>query len=343
MQGSSFAFIQPIITGAKMAGMAAIQGALMVGGLIEAFLGYTGLIGKIRKLLTPLIIGVTIFLIGASLFSVPASLILSYPELDKSLLVALVTLATALFLGLRKDILSTVSVLVAIVVGFLLSLLLGMVDISPLFSVPPISLPSLFPWGAPVFHEVVILLILVAFLVSIVESIGDYYSVGELVGKKVTEREINRGIGSEGLGSFISGIVGGVGTTSYSENIGLISFTGVGSRYVVMVAGVILVILSLLPPVSTFISLLPSPVVGGITLLLFGMISALGIKILKENVPLTKRNSVIIAVSLTLGLGTPLVIGGTELPETLKAVLSSGMAVGMFTSLLLEHLLPKED
>lgn len=348
VQGSSFAFIPGLIAIGSSLGMAAVQGALIVGGLIEAAIGWLGIIGKVRKLFTPLVTGVTITLIGFSLADVAVKNFFNFyadpagETIVRSTLVALITFLTTVFVALKgRGSLKAVPVVIGAVVGYLVSVPLGLVDFGLVESLPAVSVPKPLPWGQPVFDTTAIVLLLFAFMVSIIESVGDYHAIAAVTGSEITEERIARGIGSEGLACSIAGLLGACGTTSYSENIGVVALTKVGSRHVVQVGAVILIFLSLLPKFTGILASMPAPVLGGLTLALYGMISVTGLRLIKEKVEFNDRNTLILAAALIAGLGAPQLPPEflEQFPKLVASILESGMAVGALTAIILDRLL----
>ena len=348
VQGSSFAFIPGLIAIGSSLGMAAVQGALIVGGLVEAAIGWLGIIGKVRKLFTPLVTGVTITLIGFSLADVAIKNFFNFyadpagGTLVKASLVALVTFLTTVLVALRaRGSLRAMPVVVGALAGYLVSVPLGLTDFGLVETLPVLSVPKPFPWGQPVFEGTAIVLLLFAFMVSIIESVGDYHAIATVTGSEITENRIARGIGSEGLACSIAGFLGACGTTSYSENIGVVALTKVGSRHVVQVGAVILILLSLLPKFAGILASMPAPVLGGLTLALYGMISVTGLRLIKEKVEFTDRNTLILAAALIAGLGAPQLPPEflAHFPKLIASILESGMAVGALTAILLDRLL----
>ncbi|NJE06223.1 uracil-xanthine permease [Thermococcus sp. M36] len=348
VQGSSFAFIPGLIAIGSSLGMAAVQGALIVGGLIEAAIGWLGIIGKVRKLFTPLVTGVTITLIGFSLADVAVKNFFNFyadpsgGTVVKATLVALITFLTTVFVALKaRGSLKAMPVVVGALVGYLVSVPLGLVDFGLVEGLPVISVPKPFPWGSPVFDTTAVVLLLFAFMVSIIESVGDYHAIATVTGSEITEKHITRGIGSEGLACSIAGLLGACGTTSYSENIGVVALTKVGSRHVVQVGAIILIFLSLLPKFAGILASMPAPVLGGLTLALYGMISVTGLRLIKERVEFTDRNTLILAAALIAGLGAPQLPTEflAQFPEIIASILESGMAVGALTAIILERVL----
>lgn len=348
VQGSSFAFIPGLISIGSSLGMAAVQGALIVGGLVEAAIGWLGIIGRIRKLFTPLVTGVTITLIGLSLADVAVkNFFNAYADpsggtIAKATIVGSVTFLTTVMVALKsRGALKAMPVVVGAFVGYAISIPMGLTNFGLLQTLPAFSIPRPFPWGAPVFDGTSIALLLFAFMVSIIESVGDYHAIAAITGAEITERHIGRGIGAEGLACSIAGVLGACGTTSYSENIGVVALTKVGSRYVVQTGAVILILLSLMPKFAGILASMPAPVLGGLTLALYGMISVTGLRLIKERVEFNDRNVLILAAALVAGIGAPQLspefLG--HFPRIVASILESGMAVGALTAIVLDRIL----
>ncbi len=171
-----------------------------------------------------------------------------------------------------KGTFNTMSVIAGVLVGYILSIEFGMVDFRLVKSLPLLILPKLFPWGFPVFDISPIIIIIFAFMVSIIESVGDYHAISTITDLPIDNKKINRGIGSEGLSCSIAGVFVACGTTSYSESIGLVDLTKISSVQLVLIGAVILILLSLIPKFSSLLASIPAPVLGGLTTALYGMI-----------------------------------------------------------------------
>jgi len=348
VQGSSFAFIPGLIGIGKSLGLTAVEGALIVGGLIEAAIGAFGVVGKVKRLFSPVVTGVTIMLIGFSLAHVAVKYTFNFfadpsgATIPKAFFIALVTFSTTVYVALKgKGSLRAMPVIVGATVGYLISIPLGMADTSLVRELPLVSLPKPLPWGTPVFEASAIITLLFAFIVSMIESVGDYHAISAIAEAPITNRNINRGIMSEGLACSIAGFLGACGTTSYSENIGLVALTKVASRQAVQMGGVILIVLAMIPKFSGILASLPQPVLGGLTIALYGMISVTGLRLIKEKVELNDRNMLIIASALIVGLGAPQLPPEfiEHFPRIVGSILESGMAVGALTAILLDQLL----
>ncbi|CAF30237.1 uracil-xanthine permease family protein [Methanococcus maripaludis] len=350
VQGSSFAFIPGLIAVGSGMGLAAVEGALIIGGVIEAITGALGLIGKLKKLFSPIVTGVTIMLIGFSLADVAVQYSFNYfadptgSSIVTSILVAALTFITTILVSLQgKGTLKAMPVIIGAVVGYVISIFLGLVDFSMMNQLSWFALPKLMPWGMPVFDVNAIIILLFAFMVSIIESVGDYHAISTIADLKIDDNKINRGIASEGFSCTLAGLFGACGTTSYSENIGLVALTKVSSVQVVQIGAVILVLLSMIPKFSGLLASIPAPVLGGLTTALYGMISITGLKLIKDKVELNDRNTLILASALVLGLGAPQLPAEflSLFPKIISSILESGMAVGAITAILMDQLLKK--
>jgi len=213
----------------------------------------------------------------------------------------------------------------------------------------------IMPWGAPKFHFGFILAVLAGYLASMIESIGDYHACSQMSGGgDPTSSQLSRGIGCEGIGCALTGLLGGFSSTSYSENIGLIGITRVGSRVVVQIAAVILIVLGLFGKVGAVAASIPAPIVGGLYCALFGLISAVGIRELTKADLNIDRNLFIAGFALFMGLSVPFYFKSTAGAETLETIgtVSSGlsdvvgsigktgMAVAAIIGLVLDNTLP---
>ncbi len=362
VQGSSFSFLPPlfyIINKTKDGGvnnvMQAISGALIMGGVVEALMGYGKIIGLLKKVLTPVVIGPVIMLIGFGLADVAVNTASSYWPIS----IIVVLLIFIFSLVSKSKTLNILSVISAVVIGYLIALLGTLMKIFPQGHPAFVKLsavaqtgwfhaPKLFPYGAPKWDWGFFAAILAAYFASMIESVGDYHSVSYAAGLPDPDAEkINRGIGAEGLACIISGMLGGVGTTSYTENIGLINITGIASRYVVGMGAIILILMSLIGKFGALIASIPSPVIGGAYIALFGVIGGLGIQVLSRADLRSQRNIMIIGISVLLGLGFPpyikqhpLAFNPTWLSGIINAILSTGMAVAGMVAIFFDQIVP---
>lgn len=373
VQGVSFSFLGPFFaiiaaTGGGAESMRFIAGAILGGAVVEAVVGYSTLVGRLRRFVGPVAIGPVIALIGLALFQVGA------PQAGRDWgLAGVVIVATFLFtlvFARRWRLFSLFPILLAVLLAYAVAAGLtlagvygpedpGAVRWGSVAAAPWLRDPStiLLPWGMPRFHLGFFLATLAGYLASILESFGDYFAVARAAGApEPTRRQIDRGIGAEGVACFATGLLGGFASTSYSENIGLVALTRVASRRVVTIAAVVLVALGLVAKFGAAVATLPSPVVGGLYCTLFGLISAVGISITARADLSSQRNLLIVGFSLFMGLSVPAYFAGVPalgyppaevsipwapwLADMVRAVGSTGMAVAAISGLLLDNLIP---
>ncbi len=241
-----------------------------------------------------------------------------------------------------KGLVSSASILIGMVVGYIICIPLGMVNFSSVSQATWISLPKILGYGIT-FNLQVLLPFIPAYFVTIIGTVGCLKAITEVSGIKEDEKPITAGVLSDGVGSMLAGVFGALPNTSFSQNIGLIPLTKVASRYVTMMAGILLVILGLFPKFAALINIMPQPVLGGVGIVMFGTVAAAGIQTL-SGVKLNNRNMLIIATSIGLGLGVtfrPEFIA--QLPESLKMIFSSGISTGTIVALLLNVILKEKE
>lgn len=351
VQGTSFAFIPimiPLVAGKGVDAMAVLFGGALVGGLFHALLGTV--IGKIRFALPPLVTGLVVLMIGLALVrvgiqyaagGVPAQGTPEYGSLQNWSVAGVVILVT---LGLKffaRGMLSVSAVLVGLVVGYLVALPLGMVNFGNIGTASVFALPDPLHFGLEFTIAAIVGFCLMAF-VSAVETVGDVSAITKGgAGREATDKEIQGATYADGFGSAISSIFGALPNTSFSQNVGLISMTGVMSRHVVTIGALFLIICGLVPKVGAAISTIPIEVLGGGVIVMFGMVVAAGISILSD-VTWNRRNLVIFAISLSLGFGLQLESSAIQyLPGTLEVLASSGILPAAIIAIVLNLLLPK--
>lgn len=366
VQGSSFSFIPPIMTiiGAyKSMGpdvvMQYVGGSLVVGGLALSALGYGRLIGRIRKIITPVVIGPTIMAIGFSL--APTAIQFNAANFwPVSLLVVIMVFFFSLVS--KNKYFNIFAVLGSIVIAYLLCLALSVagafapghaayINLQSVYDAPWFRYNLFLPWGVPKVSGLALGAIAAGFFCVMIESIGDYHNCSYAAGiNDPSIPQINRGIGAEGMCCALSGLLGSVGTTSYTENIGLIGLTGVASRHVVRAGAVILILLSLIGKLGALIATMPTPVIGGAYITLFGTIGALGIQNLMRADMGSQRNVLIVGFSFLMAMGLPgwvepnqaLFTGalGTTVGGMIWAVLKTPMAVAGILAAICDNLVP---
>jgi NCS2 family nucleobase:cation symporter-2 len=256
-----------------------------------------------------------------------------------ALLVILVTLGLKFF---TRGMLSTAAVLIGLIVGYVVAYLMGMVSFANIGNSAIFEIPDPLHFGFEFSIAAIIGFCLMSF-VSAVETVGDVSGITKGGAKReATSEEISGATYADGLGSFVAGLFGALPNTSFSQNVGLIAMTGVMSRRVVTYGAIFLIFCGLIPKVGAIISTVPIEVLGGGVIVMFGMVCAAGISIL-AGVNWDRRNMLIFAVSLSIGLGLQMVPDALQhLPGTAKILLTSGLLPAAFLAIILNLLLPEE-
>ncbi len=354
VQGTSFAFLPvmiPAIAGAGVAGMAGLTTGVIIGGLFHFTLGF--FIKKIRFALPPLVTGLIVLLIGLLLIKVGIEYAAggagdfnkSKPEwggLGNWTMAGVVIIVTLTIKFTTKGFLSVAAVLIGLIAGYIVALLMGVVNFSGVGNAALFALPQPFKFGFHLDWAIIIGMCLMAF-VSAIETVGDTSGITKGgADREATDEEITGATYADGLGTAIAGVFGGLPNTSFSQNVGLVAMTGVMSRHVVTIGALFLILAGLMPKFGAVVNTIPYPVLGGGVIVMFGMVASAGINML-STVKWNKRNMLIFAVSLTIGLGLQ------QVPDALKFVgptaqmlLSTGLLPAAILAIVLNLILPEE-
>ncbi|PJE79637.1 Uric acid permease PucK [invertebrate metagenome] len=346
VMGTSFTFVAVSIAIGQQYGLSGILGSAL-GGSLVMIIG-SQFMGHVRKLFPPVVSGTVILMIGVSLVPVGTDWFAGgvpgsehygqYVHLIVGLLVAIVVI----FLNRKgSGLFKSGSIVMGMAVGYVLSTALGQVDFTPIATAAVLRVPAFLPVDLT-FPVTGVISMGIAYLVTIMESTGDFLALSEVSHCELTGKRLSRGILCDGLGSALAALFGTTPFSSFSQNIGIIAITGVASRFVVALTGVLLILAGLFPKLAALIVTVPQPVLGGASIIMFGMIIAAGVKMLSR-VDLNERNSVIVAVSITAGLAVttrPDIL--SYLPSFFQVSLSSGVTTGALTAVLLNQLFKKE-
>ncbi|QLC32842.1 purine permease [Halarchaeum sp. CBA1220] len=355
VMGTSFTFVGAAATIGVNYGLGAVFGAILVTGwLVEGLIGWQ--FKRIQKYFPPLVTGLVVVIIG--LYLVPAAMDNAaggagtehYGALYNLALAALV-LGVAVVLNMFTDgVTRLLSTLIAIGAGYVGAAALtvtgvapGLVDFGPVGAAAWFAVPQPGRFGFSI-QPVPVITFAFLFLVSAMETVGDMSSVTSAEGRTPTDEEFRGGLFTDGLMSSLGGAFGAFPVTSFSQNAGVINFTGVMSRHVVGIAGVMLAVLGLSPKVGAVVTTIPSAVFGGAVLLMAGMVAASGARLITLHTTLDRRNMVILAVSLGLGLGvatTPEALSG--LPRAAETFFGEPVIVTALSALLLNTFVPGEQ
>ncbi|MEM1485646.1 nucleobase:cation symporter-2 family protein [Oscillospiraceae bacterium PP1C4] len=348
IMGTDFGFVAPAnaIINTMGGGMAGYYGASMLGAVIELFLSY--FIKPLMKFFPQVVTGTVISLIGMTLMPVAldwAAGGFGSPTYGSPLNIAIATIVFLIVVLLNrygKGLVSNAAVLIGIVVGYLICIPLNMVDFSQVATAPWIEFPRIFKYGVD-FNPKFVIPFIAGYLVTVIETVGVMQVLGEVTQTKLTDEDIANGVRADGFGSFISPIIGSGPVATFSQNAGLIPLTKCASKHVAIVAGGLLIIMSLFPKLATLVSIMPAPVLGGAGILMFGTVAASGIQSLSQ-VKFNNRNLLIIASSIGIGLGVTFRPDAVaQLPGLLSAFFSSGISAGTIVALVLNILLKEEE
>lgn len=347
VMGVSFTFVTILSYVGSTYGYETMVGAVLVGGFVE---GTLGLLAKYwKKIITPVVAASVVTAIGYSLFTVGTrSFGGGYtPEFGsaQNLLLGSITLVTCLVFNiLAKGYWKQLSVLAGLVVGYLCAMMMGVIDLSQIFSGGLFSLPHLFPY-VPKFNIGAIISVTIIFMVSAAETIGDTTAmVSGGLNREIELREISGSLACDGYASSLSALFGCPPVTSFSQNVGLINMTKVVNRFTIMTGAVCMILAGLLPPIGNFFASLPESVLGGCTLMMFGTITVSGIQMISK-AGFSQRNITIVALSLAVGIGFT---SASEMdiwhifPQVIQDVFAANcVAVVFVVSIVLSLILPK--
>ena len=346
IQGTSFAFI-PVMAPFAKVGLGAVFTAAFIGGIFQMWIGR--MLKPIRHLFPPLVTGIVVLMIGISLLKVGFMyaggggwLLNNKPEVfgnSNHLIISFTVLIVALWANQKgKGMVSAASILIGMVAGYIVAMLFGMVNYGKIAGADWFALPMPLQYGIEFIPGAIILMLFMA-IVTTIETIGDI-SATTMGGanREATDKELSGGIMADGLGTAFGSLFNAMPNTSYSQNAGLVAFTGVISRHVGTVAGVILILLGLFPKLGGIIAAMPESVIGGAAIIMFGLITSAGIKLIARS-EMNQRNLLILGLSLSFGIGMSLLPQFVaHIPDfgiSLKLLLTTGLIpAGMLAFIL---------
>lgn len=335
-------------------GWGAVLGASLVGAILVIVLGLTGIFNRLIKAFVPPIVGGTIiFIVGLSLMPVALNdnVFNASGDLGQNILLAVISAVTLILFAMigsrfpRKGrIFRISSVILALVIGSLAAKFMGILDLSQVKNASLISVPKLpFVDLSFSFDLSSILTMIIIYVVLMAETTGTWFAVSNVCEEPLTDENINRGVVGEGIGCLISSLLGTTPVTGYSTNAGIISITGVASKKVFVAAGAWFVVFGLSGKLSTLISSIPSPVIGGVFVIVCGIISISGIKVIKE-VEINEKEMYVIAIPMILTVALTLIPEAfiQSLPQFLQYLFGSSVATASIAAIVLNYVLPAE-
>lgn len=344
VQGTSFSFIGPIIAAGAIGGLPAVFGATIAGSVVEMLV--SRVLKYTRRIITPLVSGIVVTLIGLSLIRVgitacgggeAAKVNGTFGSFEHIGLSVLVLILIIFFNRSSNKYLRMSSIVIGLTVGYVVSYTLGMVDFSVIQDYGSLNIPIPFRYGITFDISAIVSLALV-YLITAIEAYGDITANSLISGQPVEGdkfmKRASGGILADGINSMMAGIFNSFPNSIFAQNNGMIQLTGVASRYVGYFIAGMLVILGLFPAIGLVFSLMPEPVLGGATLLMFGTVAAAGIRIIASQ-NIDRKATLVIAISLSFGLSVELVPEIlSQLPESIRTIFSSGITTGGLVAII---------
>ena len=353
IQGTSFSFIGPIIAAGLSGGLASVFGACMAASVVE--MAISRVLKYTRKIITPLVSGIVVTLIGMSLIKVGISACGggaaaqangTFGSLRHIGLAALVLVLIVIFNRSSNRYLRMSSIVIGLLIGYVVAWFLGMVDFTSVQSYGGFNIPVPFRYGLS-FDWSAIIALGIVYLITAIEAYGDITANSLISGEPVEgEKFVKRasgGILADGFNSLLAGVFNSFPNSIFAQNNGMIQLTGVASRYVGYYIAGFLILLGLFPAVGLVFSLMPEPVLGGATLLMFGTVAAGGSRIIAAR-QIARRATLVRALSFSFGLSVEMVPEILmQLPESIRSIFASGITTGGLTAILANALIRIKD
>lgn len=338
--GCTFTAVGPIIAIGNQYSVGSIYGAIIASGLIVVVI--SKYFSKLVKFFPPVVTGSVVTVIGVTLIPVAMNNLAggqgssNFGAVENVLLGFGTLLFILAIFRFFNGFIRSIAILLGILAGTLAASFMGMVDFSAVKEASWFHLPKLFFIETPEFHVMPIVTMTLVAIVSLVESTGVYFALSDICEKKINEHDIARGYRSEGIAIVLGGMFNAFPYTTFSQNVGLLQLSGVKSKNIIYTAAGMLVLLGLVPKIGAFTTIIPSSVLGGAMVAMFGMVIASGIKMLGQVDFSSQENLLIVACSVGLGLGVtvvPEMFG--DLPASLRILTDSGIVLGSLTAVLL--------
>ncbi|VGU24459.1 nucleobase:cation symporter-2 family protein [Streptococcus pyogenes] len=332
------------IIGAQQ-GSSAMFGALIASGIYVILVA--GIFSKIARFFPPIVTGSVITVIGLSLVGVAMGNMgdnVKEPTAQSMMLSLLTIVIILLVQKFTKGFVKSISILIGLVAGTLVSAMMGLVDTTPVVEASWIHVPTPFYFGMPTFEITSIVMMCIIATVSMVESTGVYLALSDLTNDQLDKKRLRNGYRSEGIAVFLGGLFNTFPYTGFSQNVGLVQISGIKTRRPIYYAAGILVVIGLLPKFGAMAQMIPSPVLGGAMLVLFGIVALQGMQMLNRvDFQKNEYNFIIAAVSISAGLGFNGTNLFTSLPETAQMFLTNGIVIATLTSVVLNLVLNGKD
>lgn len=341
--GCTFTAVSPIIAIGTSGGLGDVYGAIIASGLIIVLIG--GFFGRLVPFFPPVVTGSVVTIIGISLLPVAinnmgggqgAADFASGSNVALAFITLLIILVVYRF---SVGFIRAISILIGLVAGTIIGIFMGKVSFAPVAEASWFHIMTPFYLATPTFEVSAILTMTLVAMVSLVESTGVYYALGDICKKDLTSKDLAKGYRAEGLASIIGGIFNAFPYTTFSQNVGLIQMSGVRDRKVIYFTGAMLVILGFLPKLAALTTIIPTSVLGAAMLAMFGMVITQGVRMLAPEIAKSMENAMVVAIAVGLGIGVAVVPGiFASLPAGLSILTSNGIVAGSITAIVLNIL-----
>ena len=342
--GVAFQSVAPLIMIGQKHGSGAMFGALIISGIYVLLIA--GIFSKIANFFPPIVTGSVITTIGLTLIPVAIGNMGNNSEKPtaQSLLLAAVTILIILLVNIfAKGFLKSISILIGLIIGTIIASFMGLVDFAPVTQAPLVHVPTPFYFGIPKFELSSIIMMCIIATVSLVESTGVYFALSDITNEKLDSIRLRNGYRAEGLAVLLGGIFNTFPYTGFSQNVGLVKLSGIKTRLPIYYAAGFLVLLGLVPKFGALAQIIPSPVLGGAMLVMFGFVSVQGMQMLaRVDFEHNEHHFLIAAVSISAGVG----LNGSNLfnslPTGLQMFFSNGIVMASVIAIVLNLILNRE-
>lgn len=338
--GCTFTAVGPMIAIGGQYGISAIYGAILVSGLFVILI--SRFFGSLVRFFPPVVTGSVVTIIGITLIPVAINNMgggegaSDFGSLSNIALAFGTLFFIIVIYRFSKGFMRAVSILLSLIAGTIAAAFMGKVNVGAVSEASAFHMIEPFYFGMPTFEWPAILTMILVAMVSLVESTGVYFALGDITDKRLKENDLAKGYRAEGMAILLGGIFNSFPYTAFSQNVGLVQITGVKSRKVILVTGIMLVTLGFIPKIAALTTIIPAAVLGGAMIAMFGMVVSQGIKMLGGVIATTPENSMIIACSIGMGLGVTVVPElFNQLPSSLQILTSNGIVAGSVTAIIL--------
>jgi len=338
--GCTFTAVGPMIAIGSEFGISAIYGAIIASGVFVIII--SRFFGRLVKFFPPVVTGSVVTIIGITLIPVAINNMgggqgaVDFGSITNVSLAFGTLLFIILVYKFTTGFFRAISILLGLIAGTIASSFMGKVDLTPVQEASYFHMVQPFYFGAPTFEWSAIVTMILVAMVSLVESTGVYFALGDITKRKISKNDLSKGYRAEGIAVLLGGVFNSFPYTTYSQNVGLIQMSGVKSRKIILLTGIMLITLGFVPKIAAVTTIIPAAVLGGAMIAMFGMVVSQGIKMLGKVIGESQENSMIIACSIGMGLGVTVVPElFAQLPPTFQILTSNGIVAGSVTAICL--------